>query len=374
MAPLPEAATWCWAWPPPGCTPTATRWCGPPSRRAAWRLDRPFAEVAARYGVAVAPGCDGHAGRGLADAHDHLCARTCLRSSMACAAAGLRLAGLAHITGGGLPGNLPRAVAAGLGIRVDPAGWPVPTIVALMAAVAGLDAREMRATFNGGIGMAAVVEPDAVDAGAGAAGGARHRRLGHRRGLHGRPGQPRPLPRGDRGEPRRPGGAVRARRAPRASPCWSRGPAATCVPCEPSSSAACSAAPSSWCWPTASVRGSPSQRRTACAPRWSGHPTTPIAVPGMLPSRLPCAPRASTWWCWRASCACSGRPSWVAWPERILNVHPSLLPAYPGRHAIADALAGGAALTGVTRAPGGRDARRRTHRGAAGRPGAAQRR
>jgi len=35
-------------------------------------------------------------------------------------------------------------------------------------------------------------------------------------------------------------------------------------------------------------------------------------------------------------------------PRRIVNVHPSLLPAFPGAHAIADALAAGAATTGVT--------------------------
>lgn len=35
-------------------------------------------------------------------------------------------------------------------------------------------------------------------------------------------------------------------------------------------------------------------------------------------------------------------------PERILNIHPSLLPAFPGAHAVADALAYGATMTGVT--------------------------
>ncbi|MGH2468117.1 MAG: bifunctional phosphoribosylaminoimidazolecarboxamide formyltransferase/IMP cyclohydrolase [Candidatus Limnocylindrales bacterium] len=36
------------------------------------------------------------------------------------------------------------------------------------------------------------------------------------------------------------------------------------------------------------------------------------------------------------------------WPDRILNVHPSLLPAFPGAHAVRDALAAGVAITGVT--------------------------
>jgi phosphoribosylformylglycinamidine cyclo-ligase len=78
------------------------------------------------------------------------------------AADGLRLGGIAHITGGGLPGNLPRAVAHDLGIRVHVGAWPVPEVVGFMARLAGLDGPEMRATFNAGIGMAMVVEPAAV--------------------------------------------------------------------------------------------------------------------------------------------------------------------------------------------------------------------
>lgn len=42
------------------------------------------------------------------------------------------------------------------------------------------------------------------------------------------------------------------------------------------------------------------------------------------------------------------RPFLARFPERIVNVHPSLLPAFPGAHAIADALAAGVATTGVT--------------------------
>ena len=42
------------------------------------------------------------------------------------------------------------------------------------------------------------------------------------------------------------------------------------------------------------------------------------------------------------------RPFLVRFPERIVNVHPSLLPAFPGAHAIEDALAAGVDTTGVT--------------------------
>ncbi len=42
------------------------------------------------------------------------------------------------------------------------------------------------------------------------------------------------------------------------------------------------------------------------------------------------------------------RPFLARFPRRIVNVHPSLLPAFPGAHAIADALEAGVASTGVT--------------------------
>jgi phosphoribosylformylglycinamidine cyclo-ligase len=90
-------------------------------------------------------------------AHDVLELRSVLRGR------GLRLSGLAHVTGGGLPGNLPRAVGGHLGIEVRPSSWPSPSVFRVMAALGGLSSAELRATFNAGIGMAAVVEPAAVD-------------------------------------------------------------------------------------------------------------------------------------------------------------------------------------------------------------------
>ena len=72
--------------------------------------------------------------------------------------------GIAHITGGGLPGNVPRALADGLGARLDPAHWPMPSVMRLFGALGGLDDDELRATFNGGLGMVVVLPPDAVEA------------------------------------------------------------------------------------------------------------------------------------------------------------------------------------------------------------------
>jgi phosphoribosylformylglycinamidine cyclo-ligase len=77
-------------------------------------------------------------------------------------AAGHDLRGLAHITGGGLPGNVPRAMPPALAARVDPTTWRMPSVMRLFGALGGLDDLELRATFNGGLGMIAVVSPEAV--------------------------------------------------------------------------------------------------------------------------------------------------------------------------------------------------------------------
>ncbi len=89
-------------------------------------------------------------------------ARAVLAARATLRAAGHDLRGLAHVTGGGLPGNVPRALGPGLGARVDPTRWAMPSVMTLLGALGGIDAVELRATFNGGIGMVAVVAPDAV--------------------------------------------------------------------------------------------------------------------------------------------------------------------------------------------------------------------
>ncbi|MCI0584918.1 MAG: phosphoribosylformylglycinamidine cyclo-ligase [Chloroflexi bacterium] len=90
-------------------------------------------------------------------------ARQILAARMALRAAGHDLRGVAHVTGGGLPGNIPRALPADLGARVDPSRWPLPSVMRLLGALGGLDGVELRATFNGGIGMVVVVAPESVD-------------------------------------------------------------------------------------------------------------------------------------------------------------------------------------------------------------------
>ncbi len=71
----------------------------------------------------------------------------------------------AHITGGGFPENIPRALPAGLGAELDPTAWTPQPIFELVADAAGLAPRDLFPVLNMGIGMALVVPPDrSVDA------------------------------------------------------------------------------------------------------------------------------------------------------------------------------------------------------------------
>jgi phosphoribosylformylglycinamidine cyclo-ligase len=76
--------------------------------------------------------------------------------------AGAELNGVAHITGGGLPGNVPRILADGLGARLDPGMWPMPSVMRLIGALGGLSGEELRSTFNGGLGMVCAVPAGAA--------------------------------------------------------------------------------------------------------------------------------------------------------------------------------------------------------------------
>jgi len=91
-------------------------------------------------------------------------ARTILGLRSTLEAAGHELRAVAHVTGGGLPGNVPRVLPDGLGARLDPTAWPMPSVMSLFGALGGLEDDELRATFNGGLGMIVVVTPEAVAA------------------------------------------------------------------------------------------------------------------------------------------------------------------------------------------------------------------
>ncbi|GAH77659.1 unnamed protein product, partial [marine sediment metagenome] len=64
---------------------------------------------------------------------------------------------MAHITGGGLPGNLPRVLPQGLTVRVKRNSWTVPGIFNLIAKAGPVDQVEMVRVFNMGVGFALVV-------------------------------------------------------------------------------------------------------------------------------------------------------------------------------------------------------------------------
>ena len=72
----------------------------------------------------------------------------------------------AHITGGGIPGNLPRALPSGLGYRLDRSAWQVPAIFAEIQDRGRVTDAEMLLTFNLGIGMILVTDRGSVPPGA----------------------------------------------------------------------------------------------------------------------------------------------------------------------------------------------------------------
>ncbi|WP_022836772.1 phosphoribosylformylglycinamidine cyclo-ligase [Salisaeta longa] len=70
----------------------------------------------------------------------------------------------AHITGGGLPGNLRRVVPEGCVAAVDYDAWTPGPLFDLIQTTGDVPTGDMRQTFNMGIGLVAVVAPDAADA------------------------------------------------------------------------------------------------------------------------------------------------------------------------------------------------------------------
>ncbi len=69
---------------------------------------------------------------------------------------------LAHITGGGIPGNLPRVLPSGVRAEVDLAAWPVPPIFKYLAKLGKIESDELLQSFNMGVGMILVVPPQNV--------------------------------------------------------------------------------------------------------------------------------------------------------------------------------------------------------------------
>jgi phosphoribosylformylglycinamidine cyclo-ligase len=77
--------------------------------------------------------------------------------------AGVDVHGIAHITGGGLPGNVPRVLAPDVDAVFETGSWPVPRIFAEIQQAGDVAGEEMRRVFNMGLGMVLAVPPDAVE-------------------------------------------------------------------------------------------------------------------------------------------------------------------------------------------------------------------
>jgi phosphoribosylformylglycinamidine cyclo-ligase len=73
--------------------------------------------------------------------------------------AGVEVHAVAHITGGGLPGNMPRVLAPDVDAVFDRSAWPVPRIFAEVQAAGGVEDAEMLRVFNLGLGMVIAVPP-----------------------------------------------------------------------------------------------------------------------------------------------------------------------------------------------------------------------
>lgn len=91
-------------------------------------------------------------------------ARACLDILRTCGRDAGGVHAFAHVTGGGLAANLVRVLPAGTTARVGRGGWDVPPVFHWLRRVGGLSWRAMEDAFNLGIGMVAVVAPQAVEA------------------------------------------------------------------------------------------------------------------------------------------------------------------------------------------------------------------
>jgi phosphoribosylformylglycinamidine cyclo-ligase len=71
--------------------------------------------------------------------------------------------GIAHITGGGIPGNLPRVLPAGVGASIKKGSWPVPPVFGLIGEMGNVPPQDMARTFNMGVGCIMIVPETSSD-------------------------------------------------------------------------------------------------------------------------------------------------------------------------------------------------------------------
>ncbi|MEO0995808.1 MAG: phosphoribosylformylglycinamidine cyclo-ligase, partial [Pseudomonadota bacterium] len=122
-----------------------------------YSLARKVAEIAGLGWEAPCPFGDGTLGEALLTP-----TRIYVRAALAAIRTG-GVHGLAHITGGGLPENLPRLLPDGMGAEVDLTSWTAPPVFGWLARTGGIAEAEMLRAFNCGIGMILAVAPDAAD-------------------------------------------------------------------------------------------------------------------------------------------------------------------------------------------------------------------
>lgn len=82
---------------------------------------------------------------------------------LAAQAAGLSIHGMAHITGGGLPENLPRCLGSGQSVGIDTESWTVPTVFQWLAETGQVASVDMFNTFNMGVGYVVLVPSDQAE-------------------------------------------------------------------------------------------------------------------------------------------------------------------------------------------------------------------
>jgi phosphoribosylformylglycinamidine cyclo-ligase len=88
----------------------------------------------------------------------HLCYVSAVKSLLAHG----WVSAMAHITGGGIPGNLPRVLPSGVKVIIDLDAWPIPSIFKYLAKLGEIDTDELLQSFNMGIGMIVIVPGDHV--------------------------------------------------------------------------------------------------------------------------------------------------------------------------------------------------------------------
>jgi phosphoribosylformylglycinamidine cyclo-ligase len=67
---------------------------------------------------------------------------------------------IAHITGGGIPGNLPRVLPEDVSVEIEWGAWRVPPIFSVLQELGGIERDEMLRVFNMGLGLIFVTDPD----------------------------------------------------------------------------------------------------------------------------------------------------------------------------------------------------------------------